>query len=208
MKLNLQLKQITSLTLDQYNDGAEDFWEGTRGHDVSQNIAALLRYIEGDPPFTLLDFGCGPGRDLKALAERGHHAIGLDGAERFTSMARVYSGCEVWQQDFLELDLPDGYFDGIFANASLFHVPSQELPRVLWELRAALKPRGVLFTSNPRGTNEEGWNQGRYGTFHDWGAWQRYMSAAGLAELEHYYRPPGLPRNRQPWLASVWRKSL
>src|ERR1700720_660041 len=65
---------------------------------------------------------------------------------------------------------------------------------------------GVLFSSNPRGDNEEGWNQGRYGTFHDWDAWQRYMSDAGLVELNHYYRPPGLPRNRQPWLASVWRK--
>jgi SAM-dependent methyltransferase len=208
MKLNPQLKQITSLTLDQYNDGAEDFWKGTRGHDVSQNIAAFLRYIEGDPPFTLLDFGCGPGRDLKTLADRGHHAIGLDGTERFAAMARIHSGCEVWQQDFLELDLPDGYFDGIFANASLFHVPSQELPRVLRELHEALKPRGVLFSSNPRGNNEEGWNQGRYGTFHDWDAWRKYMSAAGSTELEHYYRPPGLPRNRQPWLASVWRKSL
>jgi SAM-dependent methyltransferase len=207
MKLTPQeLKQIASLTLDQYNADAEDFWEGTRGHDVGQNIAALLQYIEGDPPFTLLDLGCGPGRDLKALADLGHRAIGLDGAARFTAMARAYSGCEVWQQDFLKLDLPDGYFDGIFANATLFHVPSQELPRVLLELRAALKPRGVLFSSNPRGENEEGWNQGRYGTFHDWDAWQRYLSAAGLAELEHYYRPPGLPRNRQPWLASVWRK--
>jgi SAM-dependent methyltransferase len=207
MKLTPQeLKQIASLTLDQYNADAEDFWQGTRGHDVSQNVAALLRYIEGAPPFTLLDFGCGPGRDLKALADRGHRALGLDGAARFTAMARAYSGCEVWQQDFLKLDLPDGYFDGIFANATLFHVPSQELPRVLLELRAALKPRGVLFSSNPRGENEEGWSQGRYGTFHDWDAWQRYMSAAGLAELEHYYRPPGLPRNRQPWLASVWRK--
>ncbi|MGA2411235.1 MAG: methyltransferase domain-containing protein [Candidatus Binataceae bacterium] len=189
MKLTPQeLKQIASLTLDHYNGDAEDFWEGTRGHDVSQNIAALLQYIEGAPPFTLLDLGCGPGRDLKALADRGHRAIGLDGAARFTAMARAYSGCEVWQQDFLKLDLPDGYFDGIFA------------------MRATLKPRGVLFSSNPRGENEEGWSQGRYGTFHDWQAWQRYMSAAGLAELEHYYRPPGLPRNRQPWLASVWRK--
>jgi SAM-dependent methyltransferase len=93
------------------------------------------------------------------LAERGHRVIGLDGAERFTEMARIHSGCEVWQQDFLELDLPDGYFDGIFANATLFHIPSQELPLVLLELRAALKPRGVLFSSNPRGQNEEGWNR-------------------------------------------------
>ena len=207
MKLTRQkLTQIVDRTLNQYNDGAEDFWEGTRGHDVSQNIAALLQYIEGDPPFTLLDLGCGPGRDLKALADRGHRAIGLDGAARFTAMARAHSGCEVWQQDFLALDLPNAHFDGIFANATLFHVPNQELLRVLRELRATLKPRGVLFTSNPRGDNKEGWNQGRYGTFHDWDAWQKYVSAAGFVELDHYYRPSGRPRNQQPWLASVWRK--
>ena len=60
MKLNPQdLMQITSLTLEQYNDDAEEFWEGTRGHDVSQNIAALLQYIEGDPPFTISAAGRG-----------------------------------------------------------------------------------------------------------------------------------------------------
>ena len=52
-------------------------------------------------------------------------------------MARAHSGCEVWQQDFLKLDLPDNHFDGVFANAALFHVPSQELPRVLLELHAS-----------------------------------------------------------------------
>ena len=78
---------------------------------------------------------------------------------------RAYSGCEVWQQDFLKLDLPENYFDGVFANAALFHVPSQELPRVLLELHASLKPGGVLFSSNPHGHNEEGWNGGRYGVY-------------------------------------------
>jgi SAM-dependent methyltransferase len=120
-------------------------------------------------------------------------------------MAREFSGCEVWEQDFLALDLPAARFDGIFANASLFHVPAQELPRVLGELHAALKPRGVLFSSNPRGHNEEGWNRGRYGAYHDLDAWRGYMGGAGFIELEHYYRPPGLPREQQPWLASVWR---
>src|ERR1700704_783669 len=141
MKLNpSELKRIVDLTLAQYNHGADDFWAGTREPDVSQNIAALLQYIEGDPPFTILDFGCGPGRDLKAFAQRGHVAVGLEGAADFAAMARAHSGCEVWQQDFLKLDLPDRYFDGVFANASLFHVPAQELPRVLRELHDTLKP--------------------------------------------------------------------
>jgi len=121
-------------------------------------------------------------------------------------MARADSGCEVLRQDFLNLDLPAGRFDGIFANASLFHVPSQELPRVLKELRATLKPRGVLFSSNPRGENQEGWNRGRYGAYHDLEQWRRFMTGAGFEELEHYYRPAGLPREQQPWLASVWRR--
>ena len=122
-------------------------------------------------------------------------------------MAREDSGCEVWEQDFLRLDLPPTFFDGVFANASLFHVPRQELPRVLADLRAALKPGGVLFCSNPRGTNEEGWAGSRYGAWHDLEAWRAFMTAAGYAELEHYFRPAGLPREQQPWLASVWRRA-
>ena len=121
-------------------------------------------------------------------------------------MAREASGCEVLEQDFLCLDLPAADFDGIFANASLFHVPTQELPRVLLELRAALRPRGVLFCSNPHGSNEEGWSRGRYGAFLDWETWRRILRAAGYEELNHYYRPPGLPREQQPWLASSWRR--
>ena len=201
-----ELDEIAARTLDYYDQSAEQFCDGTRHHDVSQNIAALMRHIEGQPPFVILDFGCGPGRDLKTLTELGHTAIGLEGADRFVAMARADTGCEVWQQDFHRLDLPAERFDGIFANASLFHVPSRELPRVLRQLYTALKPGGVLFSSNPRGENEEGWNRGRYGAYHNLEAWRRYMSDAGFTELDHYYRPSGLPREQQPWLASVWRR--
>lgn len=197
---------ITRRTLAHYDERAESFWEGTRDHDVSQNIATLLRHIEATAPFAILDFGCGPGRDLRAFADLGHEPIGLEGAPRLAAMAREHSRCEVWEQDFLALDLPAARFDGVFANASLFHVPRAELPRVLRELHACLKPRGVLFSSNPRGQNEEGWNAGRYGAWHDLEAWRAYLTAAGFTEIEHYYRPPGLPREQQPWLASVWRR--
>ena len=120
MKLNPQdLKKIALLTLEHYNQHAEEFWKGTRYHNVSQNIEALLQHIKGKPPFTILDFGCGPGRDLKAFVEQGHNVIGLDGAEHFVTMARAYSGREVWRQDFLKLALPEKQFDGVFANAAL-----------------------------------------------------------------------------------------
>jgi SAM-dependent methyltransferase len=200
------MDEVSRRTLAHYDPRAEDFWAGTRDHDVRQNIDALLGRIEGAAPFAILDLGCGPGRDLKAFRDLGHAAVGLEGSARFAAMARAYSGCEVWEQDFLKLDLPPARFDGVFANAVLFHVPSAELPRVLGDLRAALKPGGVLFSSNPRGANEEGWNKGRYGVYHDLEAWRRFLTAAGFAELDHYYRPEGLPRAQQPWLASVWRR--
>ena len=207
MKLSEQdLAKITSVTLQHYDQNAEDFWQGTRGHDVSQNIAALLQHIAGEPPHVILDLGCGPGRDLKVFAALGHTAIGLEGSARFAAMARAHSGCTVWQQDFLKLALPPQHFDGVYANAALFHVPGQELPRVLRVLHATLKPGGVLFSSNPHGRNDAGWNGGRYGIYHDLETWRRYLSAAGFNELTHYYRPEGLPRDQQPWLASVWRR--
>jgi len=200
------LQKAVDVTLGHYNQNAEAFWNGTRDHDVSQNVEAFLAAIKGEPPFKILDFGCGPGRDLITFKARGHVPIGLDGAADFADMARAKSGCEVWHQSFLDLDLPQTVFDGIFANASMFHIPAQALPGALGKLHAALKPDGVLFSSNPRGPNKEGWVAGRYGSYHDLDAWRAYMSEAGFAELHHYYRPEGLPREQQPWLASVWRK--
>jgi len=209
MKLDpTTLRQVVDQTLDHYHARAKDFWEGTRHHDVQQNIEALLRHIRGQAPYTILDFGCGPGRDLGTFTRLGHRAIGLEGAPAAAELARHNSGCDVWVQDFLSLALPAAHFDGIFANASLFHVPRQELPRVLLQLQDALKPAGVLFSSNPRGDNEERIGDGgRYGAYYDLSTWRAHLADAGFVELEHYYRPPGLPIDQQPWLASVWRRS-
>jgi SAM-dependent methyltransferase len=201
------LGRVTDATIAHYDRHARSYWEGTREHDVTQNYAALLGAIEGAPPWSILDLGCGPGRDLRHFRALGHEAVGLDGSKEFVAMARAYTGCEVRHQDFLALDLPAGRFDGVFANASLFHVPSEALPEVLRKLHATLKPRGVLFSSNPRGNNQEGFSGDRYGCYHDLAAWRAFLSAAGFIEVEHYYRPPGLPRAQQPWLATVFRKA-
>lgn len=200
------LDSIARKTLAHYDRTADSFFAGTIDHDVSQNIAALLGAIKAPPPLTILDLGCGPGRDLKTFSQLGHRAIGVDGSAEFVQMARAYSACEVWQQEFLHLDLPAQLFDGIYANASLFHVPKAKLPLVLGQLFAALKPGGVLFSSNPRGSNEEGWNGPRYGSYHDLDAWRAYLEGAGFTYVHHYFRPAGLPLAEQNWLASVWSK--
>ena len=201
-----QLGDITRRTIRHYNDNAQRFHDGTHDHDVSQNINTLLRHILQSGTLDILDLGCGPGRDLLHLKSLGHNPTGLDGAQHFCEMARTMSGCPVLHQNLLALELPESNFDGIFANAVLFHVPRQELPKVLSALFNSLKPEGVFFSSNPRGHNEEGWQGDRYGSYHELSQWQYYLTQAGFSELEHYYRPEGLPRQQQPWLASVWKK--
>lgn len=200
------MKEITRTTLAHYDREGVRFRDATRDHDVSQNYAALLEAIEASPPYTLLDFGCGPGRDLRYFRALGHEAVGLDGSQALVELARADSGCEVLHQDFIELDLPPTRFDGVFANASLFHVPRAALPDVLRQLHRCLKPGGVLFASNPRGDDQEGYSGDRYGCYYTLETWCDLVAAAGFRKLHHYYRPAGLPFEQQPWLASVWRR--
>ena len=200
------LRQISIGTITHYRNFAEAYRQGTWDHDVSQNVAALLDAIDGAPPLRILDLGCGPGRDLVTFRKLGHAPVGLDACPEFVDMARRLGICEVWLQDMLALELPPGHFDGIFANAVLFHVPNEAVAQVLSDLWAALEPGGVLFSSNPRGNNEEGFADERYACFWDLPTWQRLVEDAGFVLLSHYYRPPGKPRHQQPWLATVWRK--
>lgn len=201
-----QFLPISEMTIEHYDRVAEEYWHGTRNHDVSQNYAAFLEAIEGKPPYKILDLGCGPGRDLLYFGSLGHDVTGLEGSKALVTMARSHANCEVLHQNFLLMNLPEGRFDGVFANASLFHVPSEELPRVLSDLSKSLKAKGVLFCSNPRGNNQEGWGGDRYSCFFDLQTWRKYVINAGFFEVQHFYRPAGLPCHKQPWLATVWRK--
>ena len=199
-----ELHTIETLTLGHYNDNAESFWDGTKDHDVSQNIEAFLAPFPEGKLLDILDFGCGPGRDIEYFKSLGHRPVGLDGSEIFCQMVEQYTQCPTLQQNFLNLALPTQAFDGIFANASLFHVPGQELAGVLNALHEALRPGGILFSSNPRGNNE-GWQGQRYGHYMELESNQSYLEAAGFEVLHHYYRPTGEPLHNQPWLAIVSR---
>jgi SAM-dependent methyltransferase len=209
MPNSLPLALIAARTLGHYEAGAEGFWQGTRDHDVTQNYAALLDALQGTPPFRILDFGCGPGRDLVAFRELGHLPVGLDGCAAFVDMAKAHSGCEVLHQSFFELALSANAFDGIFANASLFHVPTSLLPKVLGQLFESLSPNGVLFCSNPRSFDgdSEGFHGERYGSYLTVETWTRVIAAAGFTLERQYLRPSGKPPAEQPWSAMVWRKA-
>ena len=199
------LETVVAVTVNHYESSAQSFWEGTRDHDVSQNYAAFIAAMPAKIGLRILDLGCGPGRDLRYFKKLGHLPTGLDGSSSFCEMARTYSGCPTLNQSFLQLSLNPSSFDGVFANASLFHVPAQELPRVLGELKAALATGGILFSSNPRGSGE-GWSGRRFGNYMEWDEYKLILEQSGFTPLRHYYRPEGLACEQQPWLAVVARR--
>ena len=166
----------------------------------------MLDALPKEKTLDILDFGCGPGRDLCVFKELGHRPTGLDGCKEFCKMAQEQSGCPTLNQQFLKLELEENSYDGIFANASLFCVPSQELLRVLTELHSALKKDGILFSSNPRG-NAEGWQGQRYAHYMEFETSQLFLQQAGFKIVEHYYRPEGKPKEEQPWLAIVSQRN-
>lgn len=196
---------LTALTLSHYEANSQGFWEGTQNHDVTQNYENFLKHITAKAPFNLLDFGCGPGRDLKYFSSLGHNAFGLDGCEAFCKMAKDYSNCEVFCQDFIDLDLKENFFHGIFANASLFHVPKSKLSQTLVCLRDSLTDKGVLFSSNPRGQGED-FSGSRYGNYMELKDYQAIVESVGFKLLDHYYRPGNMPIDERPWLACVFIK--
>src|SRR5229473_6230330 len=87
-----EVRRLGETTIAYYDRFARAFWDGTRHHDVSQNYAALLNAIESEPPYSILDLGCGPGRDLIYFRSLGHKAVGLDGSREFVVMAQAHSG--------------------------------------------------------------------------------------------------------------------
>mmetsp|Transcript_1497 Transcript_1497/g.3121 ORF Transcript_1497/g.3121 Transcript_1497/m.3121 type:complete len:301 (+) Transcript_1497:198-1100(+) len=217
-----ECQNMVQATVGHYDTNAHDFWTGTKDHDVTQNRTAFLEAM-GEPLAgkRVLDFGSGPGRDVIYFRSLGLHVTALDGSAEFCRMIREHveaaesaSGCnahaagplQILHQDFHSLELGAGCYDGVFANASLFHVIRSALPKVLTQLHTALVDDGVLFASNPRSEDDQEGFSGRYGFYMCYDTWASLMVEAGFQEINHYYRPPGVPRQQQPWLASTWRK--
>ncbi|MGK7900372.1 MAG: class I SAM-dependent methyltransferase [Hormoscilla sp.] len=202
------MEKHEEITVAEYQATAESYREGTWNHDVSQNIEALIAALPRNPG-KILDMGCGPGRDLIAFKTLGHTPIGLDATPAFVEMAQQLSGCEVWQQSFESLDLPPNFFDGIFANASLIHVPSAKMVKVLKDLHESLVAGGVIVMSMARGQGE-GYipapTGDRYVVGWEYKTLAPCLEEAGFEIIHHYYRPPGLPRTKQSWLVMVGQK--
>ncbi len=144
--------------MNYYDENAQEFFDGTVDADMSSHHDKFLKLMPENG--RILDAGCGSGRDAKLFKDSGYDVTAIDGSVEMCRLAREFSGIDVKHMQFQEIDFINE-FDGIWASASLLHVPSKELDSVLRKLKKALKENGILYASFKYG-DFEGERNGRY----------------------------------------------
>ena len=164
MKYNIEGEygdpMFTQDTLSYYDANADAFVNGTKNANMTESYRRFLAHLPKNG--RILDFGCGSGRDTKYFLEQGYQADAVDGSEELCRIASEFTGIRVRQMLFTELEGEEVY-DGIWACASILHLPKDDLTVVLQKIDRALKKGGILYTGFKYGTFE-GIRGGRYFT--------------------------------------------
>ena len=145
-------------TLNYYNQCAEAYNETTLNIEFDSKREMLLKYLQ--PNAHILDLGCGSGRDSKGFLQKGYKVTAVDGSKELCKIASKNIGQDVICQLFNELDAVNK-FDGVWACASLLHLPTNELKQTLKRVEKALKKDGYFYASFKYG-DFEGERDGRY----------------------------------------------
>lgn len=148
----------TQKTINYYNTNAKKFATSTVTVEFTQMQNRFITKLH--KPATILDFGCGSGRDTKYFLEQGFQVEAIDGSKELCKIASEYTGISVRQMFFQELNEVEKY-DGIWACSSILHLSVNDLRKVVQKMAAALKQNGIIYTSFKYGTFE-GERNGRY----------------------------------------------
>ena len=130
--------------IEYYNKNADSFFAGSLNADMTEVQNRFLSYVPVGGK--ILDAGCGSGRDSKAFMNAGYEVVSFDASEEMCKRAIEYIGKEVLNMRFEDVSFIHE-FDGIWACASLLHVPERELPEILKKMKNALKPNGIIYAS-------------------------------------------------------------
>ncbi len=158
--INEEGRMMENPTLNYYNENASSFIEGTRNASMFETLEEFIQYIPSEG--RILDLGCGSGRDTKYLLQHGFLVDAMDGSEELCHSATHFTGIQVKQMDFLDLNEIQTY-DGIWACASILHLPYRNLPLMFGKIFQALRKNGILYVSFKYGSFE-GMRNGRYFT--------------------------------------------
>lgn len=192
-------------TIDYYNLNAKNFIENTQNVDMHLAQDKFLQLL--DSQSSILDFGCGSGRDTKYFLGKGYHVTATDGSAELCKLASAFTGIEVKEMLFQELDDINKY-DGIWACSSILHLPKKELFPVLRKMCIALKSAGVIYSSFKYG-DFEGERNGRYFTDFTEDTFRDFIKDIPELTIEDHWITsdvrPG--RGNEKWLNLIIRKS-
>lgn len=191
-------------TLNYYNQNADPFCKNTISVEFSATQNRFLSHLPASA--SILDFGCGSGRDTKAFLDQGYRVEAIDGSEELCKLASQYTGIQVRHMLFQELSAVAKY-DGIWACASILHLSRDELSEVMCKMATALKPNGIIYTSFKYGTFS-GERNGRYFTDMTEETFADFISEIEDLQVEEEWVTsdvrPG--RNEEKWLNLILRK--
>ncbi|ERR1017187_1237126 len=199
-------KSVSATTINYYDTHAKEYSDLTRHIDLTD---AYDRFLVALPPGAhILDAGCGSGRDTKVFLDRGYKVTAIDASSELARLAGAYTNhpCEVLRfQDMMF----HGTFDGIWACASLLHIPKNEMRDVVPHFVQALKPGGIFYVSLKEGEEERIADNGRF--FSDYtrasfeGLLEDFPTLSEIAFWQSEEIRNG--NNRQPWLSFLLKKS-
>ena len=145
-------------SIDYYNKYANLYFESTVDIDMGETLDKFTTHLP--EAGEILDLGCGSGRDSLILIEHGFDVTAVDGSKELSELASIHIGQDVLTMEFDQLDFHE-VFDGIWACASLLHIPSEELENIFKKVILGLKSGGVLYMSFKHG-DFSGFRNGRY----------------------------------------------
>ena len=190
--------------IEYYNENAQSFFEGTVNADMSLWRDKFEKYVSDGG--RILDAGCGSGRDSRAFKQHGYSVVAFDASKEMCRMAAELLNQEVWQMRFDEIAF-DEEFDGIWACASLLHVPQDELPTIMQKLHTALKAKGVIYVSFKYG---EGTKQRGERTFSDFteDSVKKLLKESNFEVIECGITSDIRPgRDAEKWINAIARKA-
>ena len=192
-------------TINYYNQNAENFIANTQNADMHPTQERFLRLLDANT--SILDFGCGSGRDTKYFLEKGYQVTATDGSAELCRLASEFTGIKVKEMLFDELDAMNQY-DGIWACSSILHLPKKELLPVIWKMCEALKDNGIIYTSFKYG-DFEGERNGRYFTDFTEKTFREVVEKIPELTIEEHWITsdvrPG--RGEEKWLNLILRKN-
>ena len=204
-------------TLRTYNSTAQQYAQSVDKivlHDsLNGFVSRIMQNNSEDYKPLVIDLGCGSGRDIVELSQRNCKVVGVDFSDALLTIARQKNpDAELVNSDMRKYE-SSLQFDGVWANASLLHIPKEEIKNLVSNIYEMLKPRGVLFSSVKEGLGEELIEDNRYEgnpkkffTYYEKGEMEQILEDVGFVDIESEYSPVDNPYMTHPFISIYARK--